>query len=497
MNKTCTLQKALILNSTSAENKLLEKAFRRCCPKTEVIKGRSLKTAVDRLQRDMIDAVFIDYPYSREDFDFFDEVQRNDIIVHIVALINKGDELNAAEALKDGAYDYLIKDSDYSESLPRVIGRIRSLSKLKREKEEELKQRSLLFKQIFASQKWWQNIIDSMTDYLFVIDLDFRILRTNKAFSGLFGKEPADIIMKPYYKLFGLKEPHEWCILPEAGNEQSLNPDSIEYKINGVDYLISYFPIFFDEHEAVVYILKDITENRRLKDQIYHMDKLSSLGTLTSGVAHEINNPLTGIIGYTEMLLMNEDDSINNYLQKIFDSAIRCKRIVENMLTFSRQTPSQKSPEEINTIIDKTVELHEYWLRSTNVEVVKNYEKVPFIFIDRQQIQQVILNLLINAEQAISESGRKGRIEFITRYDRQSDHILITVSDNGNGIPADILPKIFDPFFTTKPVNKGTGLGLSIAHGIILEQGGTIEAASIPGEGTSFVVKFPVKINAD
>ncbi len=161
------------------------------------------------------------------------------------------------------------------------------------------------------------------------------------------------------------------------------------------------------------------------------------------------------------------------------------------MLTFSRQTTAQKSLENINEIIDKTIELHEYWLKSTNIEVIKNYEEVPYISVDRQQMQQVILNLLINAEQAVSGINRHGKIEFKTGFDNKLKQIFITISDNGTGIHQEIIPKIFDPFFTTKPVNQGTGLGLSIAHGIIAEQGGTIEAESTPGEGTSFIIKLP------
>ncbi len=359
-----------------------------------------------------------------------------------------------------------------------------------KEEEHELGQQSPLFRQIHTSQKWWQNIIDAITDYLFVIDQNYKILRTNKAFANLFDREPADIIMKPYYELFELSEPHEWCLLPDA--KEGFSSRSVERTLNNTDYLISCYPINYDDHEAAVYIMRDITETRRLKDQVYHLDKLSSLGTLTSGVAHEINNPLTGIIGYTEMLLMkNQNDKNEKYLRNVYDSAIRCKRIVENMLTFSRQTPAQKSVVKINDIIDKTIELHEYWLKSTNIELIRNYGDVPSLSVDHQQIQQVILNLIINAEHAISEAGGKGRIEFKSYFDAESKTTFIEVADNGRGIPPDVLPKIFDPFFTTKPVNKGTGLGLSIAHGIIAEQGGTIEVKSTSGEGTLFTIKLP------
>ncbi len=490
MKKACNIKNVLIVNKNSKFNKLLEQALIQYCPIANIIISQSVKKAYSMIQKENIDTIFIDYVLAKSDFDFFGEIKRSDLMVHVIALIEKGEELQAAEAIKDGAYDYLMKDKGYDDLLPRVIKRVQNVFVLQKEKEADLQQKSHLFKQIFRSQKWWQNIIDSITDFIFVVDAEHNIIRTNKAFANLFDKEPADIIKKPYFELYGRTAPHDWCVQPE--NIESSGANYTEQEINNTVYLISSYPIFFDEQEAVVFILKDVTETRRLKDQIYHLDKLSSLGTLTSGVAHEINNPLTGIIGYTEMLLMEDrSETDKKYLQKVFDSAIRCKRIVENMLTFSRQTPSMKSPENVNDIIDKTIELHEYWLRSTNIEIVKNYDKVPYISIDRQQIQQVILNLLINAEHAIADVDRKGRIEFTTHFDKELKAVTVTVADNGKGIPMDIIPKIFDPFFTTKPVNKGTGLGLSITHGIVAEQGGSIAVKSEVDVGTSFIISLP------
>jgi len=490
MKETSNMKKFLLINKYVKDSSLLEKAFVRISSSFNIIKTRDTKKGTDFLNSEKIDAVFIDYALFSTAPGFIREIQKGSLYVPVIAIIQKGRELQAAEAIKEGAYDYLMKDGACEGPLSRVLERMQKASIPHKETEDDLEQQSVLFRKIYKSQKWWQNIIDSITDYIFVVDQNYRILRTNKAFANLFGKEPADIIMRPYYELFGLSGPHEWCVTGES--RESASRRAVERTLNDTYYLISYYPISYDEHEAAVYIMKDITETRRLKDQVYHLDKLSSLGTLTSGVAHEINNPLTGIIGYTEMLLMrNEDETTKKYLRNVYDSALRCKRIVENMLTFSRQTPAQKSVENINDIIDKTVELHEYWLKSTNIEIIKNYGKVPYVSVDRQQMQQVVLNLLINAEQAISDTDRHGRIEFKTSFDSESKCTMIEVADNGKGIPPEILPKIFDPFFTTKPVNKGTGLGLSIAHGIIAEQGGTIEARSISGNGTSFIIKIP------
>ena len=484
------IKKILLITKNLKDSRLFEQSFQHISPTLEIIKTGDTQKGIDVLNSEKINAVFIDCPLFSSSPEFIREMQRGNLYIPVIVIIRKGEELQAAEAIKEGAYDYLLKDAGYEDSLSRVLERIQGSSIQNKEKEDDLGQQSVLFRQIYKSQKWWQNIIDSITDYIFVIDQNYKILRTNKAFANLFGREPADIIMRPYYELFGLNGPHEWCVMGES--RDTVSRRAVERTINDTYYLISYYPIHYDEHEAVVYIMKDITETRRLKDQVYHLDKLSSLGTLTSGVAHEINNPLTGIIGYTEMLLMrNEDDTTKKYLRNVYDSALRCKRIVENMLTFSRQTPAQKSVENINDIIDKTVELHEYWLKSTNIEIIRNYGKVPYVSVDRQQMQQVVLNLLINAEQSISETDRRGRIEFKTSFDSESKTTLVEVADNGKGIPQEILPKIFDPFFTTKPVNKGTGLGLSIAHGIIAEQGGTIEARSVLGQGTSFIIRIP------
>lgn len=491
MTKKASILKALLICKNRKVSLIFKETFEDADAPVDLVKAENTKLALEILLREKIDIIFLDYTHSRIHQNFLKELIERNTASPVVTVIEKGKEIMAAEAIKEGAYDYVINDDEFSDSLLSVFKKIKKTLHLISKTDEEQYRHSLLFKQIYKSHKWWQNIIDSITDYLFVIDHKYRILRTNKAFSDLFDKEPADIIMKPYYELFGLDEPHEWSVLPKKSAD--LVPNAIERQINGSVYLISYFPISHDRHKAVVYIMKDITENRRLKDQIYHLDKLSSLGTLTSGVAHEINNPLTGIIGYTEMLLMKKpDEKTSKYLRNIYDSSLRCKRIVENMLMFSRQKSAHKNPENINDVIDRTVELHEYWLKTTNIEIVKNYEKIPFISVDQQQIQQIMLNLIINAEQAIAETARRGKIEFQTSFSKKRKNIIIKVSDNGNGIPQDVLPKIFDPFFTTKPVNKGTGLGLSIAHGIIAEQGGTIEARSEPGKGTTFTIKFPV-----
>jgi signal transduction histidine kinase len=200
-------------------------------------------------------------------------------------------------------------------------------------------------------------------------------------------------------------------------------------------------------------------------------------------------------MGYTELLLMKvEDEAIRKELEKIYHSAERCKKIVENLLAFSRQRPPQKAPVLLNDLIDGTLELRAYWLRSNNIEVRKQLQSIPYIKADPQQIQQVFLNLIINAEDAMMASGKEEKVLTIRSfYNKELNTVVVEIEDNGTGIPEDVLPRVFDPFFTTKPVGKGTGLGLSISHGIISEHGGTISVTSTPGEGTLFRIELPVE----
>ncbi|MBC8550228.1 MAG: hypothetical protein ISR96_11280 [Nitrospira sp.] len=484
--------KVLLIDENSKDCEAFARSLKALIPSSSFIASANINYALELVSLSQLDIVFASELIVKVDRKFFTKLFDNGLKAKVIIV----KEIGAGTCKNQGDYKYaagcIVKGRGMKMALKKILDNLDNLNAAGAAHVcEEYELQSQLFQQIHKSQKWWQNIIDAITDYLFVIDRNYSILRTNKSFANLFQKEPADIIMVPYFKLFGIEKPHDWCVVPEPGSV--LRPGSVEKEINDNLYLISYFPIFFDESESVVYIIKDITENRRLKDQVYHLDKLSSLGTLTSGVAHEINNPLTGIIGYTEMLLMRPlDDTMKEYLSKVYQSAIRCKKIVANMLTFSRQTPHQKSIENLNEIIDSTIDIHEYWLKSANVEVVKDYGKIPAIALDRQQVQQVILNLIINAEHAISDTLRKGSITFITGIDETSDYIFIKVIDNGKGISSDVMQKVFDPFFTTKPVNVGTGLGLSIAHGIIAELGGAMHVESIEGESTTFTITLPV-----
>jgi len=239
--------------------------------------------------------------------------------------------------------------------------------------------------------------------------------------------------------------------------------------------------------------VRDITRERALQAQLMQAEKMSAVGQLISGVAHELNNPLTGVLGFAQLLLMDESlsSSARQYLQCIVDQGMRARGIVQNLLTFARQHKPEKAMVDINKALRSTLALRSYELKVNNIEVIEELSpSLPQTLADFQQLQQVFLNIIINAEQAMLEARDRGKLTIKTLSG--DGWITICFTDDGPGIKAKDLPRIFEPFFTTKEVGKGTGLGLSICYGIIEEHGGKIYAISEEGKGASFIVELPV-----
>jgi PAS domain S-box-containing protein len=238
--------------------------------------------------------------------------------------------------------------------------------------------------------------------------------------------------------------------------------------------------------EGVVMSGRDITELKRLEEQLIQAEKLAAMGQMLAGVAHELNNPLTALLRERQ----GTDETARRQLDLTHRQARRAARIVQNLLEFSRPASPQKQPVDLNSIIDRTLQLHEHSLRSNGVSVdFQPQRDLPGVLGDANQLIQVFLNLVTNAEQAIREVRTSGRIQ--VRISRNLNRLRVTVQDDGAGIKPDIANRIFDPFYTTKRPGGGTGLGLSICAAIIREHGGTIEAESLPAGGAAFTVYCP------
>lgn len=244
--------------------------------------------------------------------------------------------------------------------------------------------------------------------------------------------------------------------------------------------------------EGVVMSGRDITDMKRLEEQLIQTEKLAAMGQMLAGVAHELNNPLTAILGATELLRdgPGTDETSRRQLDLTHRQARRAARIVQNLLEFSRPASPQKQPVGLNSIIERTLQLHEHSLRSNGISVdFQPQNDLPSILGDPNQLIQVFLNLVTNAEQAIREVRTSGRIQI--RSTRDLNRVRITVQDDGTGIKPDILTRIFDPFYTTKRPGGGTGLGLSICASIIREHRGTIDAETLPAGGAAFTIYLP------
>lgn len=226
--------------------------------------------------------------------------------------------------------------------------------------------------------------------------------------------------------------------------------------------------------------------------QLIQSEKLSAVGQFVAGVAHELNNPLTAVVGYSELLQQSAaDEKTRGFHDRIAKSAHRCHKIVQNLLSFARQHPPERKRVNLHTALDEVLEIMAYELRTGNVTIIREFAPhLPPILADGHQLQQVFINILSNARQAIEPFERDGRI--VIRTWHAGDSVGLSFRDNGPGIRPENLARIFDPFFTTKPVGKGTGLGLSLCYGIIEEHGGKISASSEPGHGATFTIELPI-----
>jgi len=246
--------------------------------------------------------------------------------------------------------------------------------------------------------------------------------------------------------------------------------------------------------QAVAQILATAIERMRAEATLRQTDKLATLGSLLAGVAHELNNPLTVILGQTELLLGScPRGPIAERAERLYKAADRCTRIVKNFLALARQHPPERQQVELNQLAREAVELLAYPLRVDNVEIVWDLtNQLPRIWADSHMLYQVVANLIANAQQAMHTSSLPRRLTITTRVEVSSGSVILMVADTGPGIPAELQARIFEPFFTTKPPGQGTGLGLSLCQGIIDSHGGTIRVESLPGRGAVFIVELPV-----
>lgn len=373
------------------------------------------------------------------------------------------------------------------DSLAERIGRITE----RKRAEEALRQ----------SEEKYRTILEEMQDSYFEVDLGGHLTFVNNSVCRHLGytreeligmnykqftvEEYIESIFRVFNEIYQTGEPHK------SFNWQIIRKDGVQVF---VETWVS--PLRDDKGEIIGFrcVGRDITVRRQLEEQLMITDRLVSVGELASGIAHELNNPLTGIIGLSELLTekdMAEDTKED--LKLIYREAQRAANVVKGLLTFARKHPPTRKLINVNDVICKVLELRAYEQKVSNIETVTNFAPdLPEIWADFFQLQQVFLNIVINAEYFMLKVHNKGTFTITT--ERVGDIVRISFADDGPGISEKDLGHVFDPFFTTKEVGQGTGLGLSISHGIVVAHGGHIYAESKQDMGATFIVELPINI---
>jgi PAS domain S-box-containing protein len=341
----------------------------------------------------------------------------------------------------------------------------------------------------------WRTTFDSISDLVSIHDKDFKIVRVNKACADALNMKPEELIGKTCYQVVhGTNEPVSSCPHMETlKTKKSAKGEFFEPHL-GIHLEVATSPIFNDKGEVVasVHVARDITERKKMQEQLVITDRLASVGELAAGIAHELNNPLTGVIGFSQLLLEKEmPEDVKQDIQMIYQEAQRTSQVVKNLLTFARKHAAVKEKVNINEIIKKVLELRAYEQNLENIIVDARFApELPEVMVDYFQLQQVFLNIIINAEYFMKEAHHGGKLTITT--ERVDNRVRVSIADDGPGIARENLGHLFDPFFTTKEVGKGTGLGLSICHGIVAEHGGRIYVESELGKGATFIVELPI-----
>jgi PAS domain S-box-containing protein len=364
-----------------------------------------------------------------------------------------------------------------------------------------------LIEDVVRSRRELENTFDSISHLVAVSDTRGIIVHVNQAFATRVGRTREDLLNQPLADHLG-PELGRWLERHKASTTRT-EADSagtievIDPMLKG-PFVVTVTDLLNHDREPVgsVIVARDLTpqtqleaEREELRKRLTQSEKLAALGQFVAGIAHELNNPLQGVLGHLELLRTTGafPKQLRREMQVIYREADRAAKIVRNLLVFAGSRRLARRSVSLNVVLQKVLSLRTPAHRAVGIEVVRHYdEKLPRVKSDPLLLHQVFLNMVMNAEHAIAATGREGRIEIATSVVPSGDRIVATVRDTGIGIPEDTLSRIFEPFYTTKEVGKGTGLGLAITYGIVQEHGGQIIAANHPDGGAVFTVELPL-----
>jgi two-component system NtrC family sensor kinase len=361
----------------------------------------------------------------------------------------------------------------------------------------DVTERREMEKVLRRQEAFQRELLESFPDLILVIDLDERYSFVSSRVHDLLGYMPDELLKKKIEA--GQDYSAELLALVRnliAGRQQFGTCECGARHRDGSwrTMRASASPLFDAESKVsgVIVSVRDITVEKKLEQQIIQSERLAAMGQMIGGFAHELNNPLTGILGMSELLQDSEGAEVSRkQLEMLQQQARRAVEIVQNLMYFARPPAPGKGPIDLGELVQRTLHLHAYSLRKSNITVdFLRESSIPSVTGDAHQLMQVFLNLILNSEQAMREARDSGTLRI--RLEKREKSVAAIFQDDGPGIPPDILPNIFDPFYTTKRPGRGTGLGLSICKAIMREHNGNVEAASGPGGGAVFTVMLPL-----
>jgi|YelNatPaOPRAMG01_1025707.scaffolds.fasta_scaffold00053_22 two-component system NtrC family sensor kinase len=432
------------------------------------------------------------------------EIKKIRPLTEVILLTGHATVETAVEGMRLGAFDYLLKPTEIDQLVDKIT---RAHRRKLRRLEEEVARKTIALErsqqELAKSEKLYKSLVESAEDAILNVDAKGEIISINRYGAKILGYTKQGILGKTISEVVPGDTGKEITrLIDEVFAHGTGRRTTLEVPVGGKHYFFNINLAPIRENDTVMSILiiaHDITSQKKMEDQLYHTEKLASLGQLAAGVAHEINNPLAIILGFADILLerVKEDSEEYKIIKTIERQGLTCKKIVENLMTFARAPEKSAYDADINGTIETLLEVVKATILTKKVKVQLDLaDNLPRVRGDADQLQQVFLNLITNAVLAMPQGGL---LTISTRLNADKERVQIKFADTGVGIKKEHLTRIYDPFFTTRKVGEGTGLGLSVSYAIVQKFGGTItcesktrEAAGEGASGTTFTISLPV-----